>query len=152
MAHVAGTGRHGAGLALGGAVALLVVLLGIGAVSEVQLAAVYASAVVASTSADPRPTAVIGGLADHAPPLGLGGEPTVGHGHLGVGDRLLLFTDGLVETRGPDGGFVDLAEILRPVRGPSLEDALEGVLARLRQLAACKLDDDLALLLVERRA
>ena len=44
---------------------------------------------------------------DHARPLGLGADPVVRHGRLTAGDRLLLYTDGLVEARSDDRVFVD---------------------------------------------
>ena len=49
---------------------------------------------------------------DHSPPLGLGVDPVAAHGVLAPGDRMLLFTDGLIEARSPDGDFVDPAPFL----------------------------------------
>ena len=52
---------------------------------------------------------------EHALPLGLGTLPTVHTGRMSPGDRLLLYTDGITESRLPDGRFIDLARIARPL-------------------------------------
>lgn len=84
---------------------------------------------------------------DHSPPLGLGVDPIVGRGKLTPGDRLLLFTDGLIEARSPSGGFVDPAQFLPLVGTADFGTALDGLLASLQEAAGHALDDDLALLL-----
>ena len=84
---------------------------------------------------------------DHSPPLGLGVDPVVGRGKLTPGDRLLLFTDGLIEARSPGGGFVDPAPFLPLVGTSDFGTALDGLLASLQEAAGHALDDDLALLL-----
>lgn len=84
---------------------------------------------------------------DHSPPLGLGVDPLVGRGKLAPCDRLLLFTDGLIEARSPGGGFVDPAPFLATVGPAEFETALDGLLASLQEAAGHALDDDLALLL-----
>lgn len=84
---------------------------------------------------------------DHSPPLGLGVDPVVAYGKLSPGDRMLLFTDGLIEARLPDGDFIDPGPFL-PVLGLSeFDTALDGLLASLRQVVGPSLGDDLALLL-----
>jgi PAS domain S-box-containing protein len=82
-------------------------------------------------------------------PLGLGGRPLPSTGRLVAGDRLLLFTDGMTEARGPDGEFVDVEAIVGPLSAGDLGDALDGVVARLDAATGGRLDDDLALLAVE---
>lgn len=86
---------------------------------------------------------------EHSPPfgLGLGDAPVVAHGTLAPGDRLLLFTDGLIEARGHDGEFVDPAPLLRQVAHADFDGALDGLLVALKGSVRGTLDDDLALLL-----
>lgn len=86
-------------------------------------------------------------VVDHSPPLGLGVEPVATCGRLRRGDRLLLFTDGLIEARSPDGGFVDPTPFLAEVGRGDLGPALDGLLASLKRAAGHALDDDIALLL-----
>nr|WP_276610997.1 PP2C family protein-serine/threonine phosphatase [Kineococcus siccus] len=96
-------------------------------------------------------------VAEHrSPPLGLGLDVRVEHSTLAAGDRLLLFTDGLVEARAADGRFFDLArevDVLAP-RGPrgtvDLEPGLDRLLAAVRAHVGGLVSDDLALLLLQR--
>ena len=66
--------------------------------------------------------------------------------------RLLLFTDGLVETRDGSGTYFPLAENALLLARGSLDEALDNLLRRLRGHAAHRLDDDIALVLAERKA
>lgn len=84
---------------------------------------------------------------DHAPPLGLGVDPVPGSGRLEPGDRVLLFTDGLIEARTPSGSFVDPAPIFRTAGTAPFDQALPQVLDELLLATGHNLDDDLALLL-----
>ena len=92
-----------------------------------------------------------GGIAsvevDHEPPLGLGVDPAPAHGVLAPGDRMLLFTDGLIEARSPGGGFVDPSPFVAGVAAADVDSALDALLDSLAQAAGHALDDDLALLL-----
>jgi phosphoserine phosphatase RsbU/P len=90
-----------------------------------------------------------------SPPLGLGVTAMVETARLHPGQRLLLFTDGLVEARREDGRFFDLlteARALEP-HGPSPADTLdadlERLLGRLREHVGGIVTDDLAVLLVQ---
>lgn len=84
---------------------------------------------------------------DHAVPLGLGADPKPAHGWLRPGDRLLLYTDGLIEARSPDGSFVDPTPFLSELVGAPTDTALDELLDSLKAAAGQSLDDDLALLL-----
>ena len=83
-----------------------------------------------------------------APPLGLAPDPVGEHFWLGVGDRLLFYTDGLVEARARKGGFVDLDTLLKTLPTDPTHVALGRILDRLHDLAG-DVRDDLALLLAE---
>jgi GAF domain-containing protein len=82
-------------------------------------------------------------------PLGLDAQPRTVHLDLSPGDRLFLYTDGLVEARNPDGEYVDLMEVAAPLRNGDLRAGLDDVLVRLRQNSRQELDDDLSLLVAE---
>ncbi|GAA1915886.1 GAF domain-containing SpoIIE family protein phosphatase [Nocardioides marmoribigeumensis] len=84
---------------------------------------------------------------DAAPPFGLGCEPVATTGTLRRGDRLLLFTDGLIEARSPTGDFIDPMPLLSDLARADFPTALDGLLTALQRAAGHALDDDLALLL-----
>ena len=85
---------------------------------------------------------------DHSPPLGLGVDPVTARGKLDPGDRLLLFTDGLIEARSPSGAFVDPAPFLPEVaRAPTSTRRWTACSRRCSGPPGTALDDDLALLL-----
>ncbi|MCF6378006.1 SpoIIE family protein phosphatase [Nocardioides KLBMP 9356] len=84
---------------------------------------------------------------DHEPPLGLGVQPTPVTGRLEPGDRMLLFTDGLIEARSPLGGFIDPTPFLARMQRAEFESALDDLLDGLVRATGHELDDDLALLL-----
>lgn len=65
--------------------------------------------------------------------------------------RLLLFTDGLIESRNPAGEFLPEEHIVTAIRSGTLDAALDALeTAALRHVGQGALGDDLALLLVER--
>lgn len=82
-------------------------------------------------------------------PLGLDPRPTAARVPLSPGDRLLLYTDGLVEARHADGSFVDLEDLASDLVSGDLSSALFELMARLHSLVGDQLGDDLAALLIE---
>ncbi len=87
-----------------------------------------------------------------SPPLGLTPVFAAQLHSLDRSDRLLLYTDGLVEARAPDRSFFEFApETLVSLRKRSLDSALEGLVTEVLRHAGGHLDDDLALLLAEVR-
>lgn len=82
-------------------------------------------------------------------PLGLGPDPIAVSVLLSPGDRVLLYTDGLIESRDSSGNWIELDQLLIASLGADpLESALDGLVTRLEARAGV-LRDDLALLLVE---
>lgn len=87
-------------------------------------------------------------LDDYAAPFGLGPQPAAQRVSLRKGERLLLYTDGLTETRTASGEFISLDDILTGAPGDDLGATLDSVLDRIDTLSG-EIRDDLALLLVE---
>jgi len=85
----------------------------------------------------------------YATPLGLhpGMQPSTFKVH--AGDRLLFCTDGLLEARDRAGRYFRPEHCLDTLRDPDLQAAADGLLRRLTAHAGRKLDDDVALLLLE---
>jgi sigma-B regulation protein RsbU (phosphoserine phosphatase) len=93
-------------------------------------------------------------LASAAPttPLGLNPTPTLQRFTLAPTDRVLLYTDGLVEARAPNGREFELDGQVEAVLGASsLDAALDRLVGRLLEHAGGRLDDDLALVLAQPR-
>ncbi|HWC35383.1 MAG TPA: SpoIIE family protein phosphatase [Mycobacteriales bacterium] len=124
----------------------------------------FATAVIADVADDgsysvvscghPAPLLVTGGAIGelsvvHTLPLGLGAEPVVSTGWLSPGDRLLLYTDGVIEARDPSRRFVDLTWVTAPLVEGELQYALDDVLERLHRFAGAQLGDDVALVAAE---
>jgi sigma-B regulation protein RsbU (phosphoserine phosphatase) len=88
--------------------------------------------------------------AQPVPPLGLRPRPTVQRVRVAPGERLLFYTDGLVEARNSDGEMFALDERAREcLAEPSLDDALSRLLEAVLAHTGGRLDDDLALVLSE---
>jgi serine phosphatase RsbU (regulator of sigma subunit) len=92
-----------------------------------------------------------------APPLGLGelGEPgsyEVETFAFEPGDTILLYTDGVIEARGPDGAFYPLAERVSAWRGDGGPETLVAfVRDDLLSYVGGSLNDDAAVVAVQRR-
>jgi phosphoserine phosphatase RsbU/P len=107
----------------------------------------------------PPPLLLRGGAArpldDHPPttPLGLDPDPAVERVTLAPADRLLLYTDGLVEARDNLGRpfEVDERAAAELLDTPSLDQALDRLVASVLRHAGGRLDDDLALVLAQPR-
>jgi hypothetical protein len=69
-----------------------------------------------------------------------------------IGDRLLLYTDGVVETRSPAGDFYPLAERVAEWARESPEDFVRRLHGDLLAHAGAPLADDAAVLVVQRTA
>ena len=85
-------------------------------------------------------------------PLGLNPTLTSVTSHVPEGARMLFYTDGLIETRNRQGAFFPLVDSAATLRSGSLDDALDGLLEELDEHAADPIDDDMALVLAERRS
>ncbi|MFE9174417.1 PP2C family protein-serine/threonine phosphatase [Streptomyces kebangsaanensis] len=87
---------------------------------------------------------------DPSPPVNLGG--LIGNGYhvdavpFRPGDQLLLYTDGVTETRDPAGAFYPLVERVRPWAGLPPGELLERLHADLVDYSGGRLEDDLAAL------
>jgi GAF domain-containing protein len=86
---------------------------------------------------------------EHSLPLGLGAAPAVLTGQLEPGQRLLMYTDGIIEARDAAGGFVDFMQVVSSIGTGGLEDSLDRVLAALHEATGPELGDDLALMVAE---
>jgi phosphoserine phosphatase RsbU/P len=85
----------------------------------------------------------------YATPLGLHPDLQPSTFTVHAGDRVLFCTDGLLEARDRAGRYFRPEDYLDALRDPDLQAAADGLLDRLAAHAGRKLDDDVALLLVE---
>jgi phosphoserine phosphatase RsbU/P len=95
-----------------------------------------------------------GELAELAPaafatPLGLHPDLRLSTFSVRTGDRLLFFTDGLLEARDRAGRFFRVDQQIDALRRPGLAEAADELLDRLRAHTRHRLDDDVAVLLAE---
>jgi serine phosphatase RsbU (regulator of sigma subunit) len=84
----------------------------------------------------------------HVPPIGLGARPAVAARHLEVGDRVLLLTDGILETRHA-GRFFDFEANAAVTAHGTPSEALDALIERLFSFSGGHVGDDVALLLAE---
>jgi phosphoserine phosphatase RsbU/P len=87
--------------------------------------------------------------ATYATPLGLHPDIRPSTFSVDVGDRLIFYTDGLLEARDRAGRYFRLEDCIDVLRGSDLETAADELLDRLLAHTGRKLDDDVALLLLE---
>ncbi|WP_308425156.1 PP2C family protein-serine/threonine phosphatase [Wenjunlia tyrosinilytica] len=89
------------------------------------------------------------------PPLGLedflSGPPTKPDSYPFVpGDRLLLYTDGVIEARSPDNDFFALPEAMQAIRARTPPEFLEELHQGLIRHTQARLTDDVAMILADR--
>jgi phosphoserine phosphatase RsbU/P len=85
----------------------------------------------------------------YATPLGLHPHMQLSTFTVHAGDRLLFYTDGLLEARDKAGRYFRPEDCQDTLRDPDLQAAADGLLDRLAAHAGRRLDDDVALLLVQ---
>ena len=85
----------------------------------------------------------------YATPLGLRPDLKPTTFSISPGDRLVFCTDGLLEARDGAGRFFRLEDCLDTLRLPDLQGAADGLLDQLLAHTGRKLEDDVALLLLE---
>ena len=85
-------------------------------------------------------------------PLGLADDFTAFTGSWSPGDRLLLYTDGLVESRDKHGEFLPEDQIEAALAAADCDQALDALLAAVHRHTGGHGHDDMALLLLERGA
>ena len=88
----------------------------------------------------------------YATPLGLRPGVRASTFTVNPGDRLVFYTDGLLEARDRAGRFFRLEDCLDTLRRPDLDGAAEELLDRLVAHTGRRLDDDVAILLFEAAA
>lgn len=86
----------------------------------------------------------------HTPPFGFGPAPHEQRLRLGRGERLLVYTDGLVEARRPTGEFIALDEFVNGLDDLAPADALNRIIDTVRIATGGTIRDDVAAVLIER--
>jgi phosphoserine phosphatase RsbU/P len=84
-----------------------------------------------------------------ATPLGLHPDLHLSTFSVRTGDRLVFFTDGLLEARDRAGRLFRLDQQIEALRRPDLQAAADELLDRLRTHTRRRLDDDVAVLLAD---
>jgi serine phosphatase RsbU (regulator of sigma subunit) len=93
-------------------------------------------------------------LTDRQPclPLGLEDHFSAFTAAWSPGDRLLFYTDGLAESRNARGDFLSEDEIATALAAPHCDQALDTLMRSVDRHTSGHIDDDIALLLLERSA
>jgi Stage II sporulation protein E (SpoIIE) len=105
--------------------------------------------ILLASAGHPAPLGAGPRLVQVAAPLGLGTQANESQGHLRPGDRLVCYTDGLVEARNAAGEFLDRSVFEQAVGADSLPAALDRLVEQVDRHAEGRHDDDLALLGIE---
>jgi serine phosphatase RsbU (regulator of sigma subunit) len=105
--------------------------------------------VVLASAGHPPPLGGGPRLVQVAAPLGLGTESNESFGLLRPGQRLVCYTDGLVEARNAAGEFIDRARFEEALAAGSLTEALDRLVELVDRHAEGRHHDDLALLGLE---
>ena len=105
--------------------------------------------ILLASAGHPAPLGAGPRLVQVAAPLGLGTQANESQGHLRPGDRLICYTDGLVEARNAGGEFLDRSVFEQEVAADSLTEALDRLVELVDRHAEGRHDDDLALLALE---
>jgi len=82
-------------------------------------------------------------------PLGMHPDLHLSTFSVRTGDRLIFFTDGLLEARDRAGRFFRVDQQIQALSRPDLQAAADELLDRLRAHTGRRLDDDVAVLLAE---
>jgi hypothetical protein len=105
--------------------------------------------ILLASAGHPAPFGAGPRLVQVAAPLGLGTQANESQGHLRPGERLVCYTDGLVEARNAAGEFLDRSRFEEAVAAESLTAALDCLVELVDRHADGRHDDDLALLGLE---
>jgi len=105
--------------------------------------------VVLASAGGPPPLGGGPRLVQVAAPLGLGAQANESYGLLRRGQRLICYTDGLVEARNTAGEFIDRARFEEATAAGSLTEALDRLVDLVVRHAEGRHEDDLALLGLE---
>jgi serine phosphatase RsbU (regulator of sigma subunit) len=102
-----------------------------------------------ASAGHPAPLGAGPRLVQVAAPLGLGTQANESQGQLRPGDRMVCYTDGLVEARNAEGAFIDRSVLEEAVAAESLTATLDRLVELVDRHAEGRHDDDLALLGLE---
>jgi Stage II sporulation protein E (SpoIIE)/GAF domain len=105
--------------------------------------------ILLASAGHPAPLGAGPRLVQVAAPLGLGTQANESQGHLRPGERLVCYTDGLVEARNTAGEFLDRSVFEEAVAAESLTAALDRLVDLVDRHADGRHADDLALLGLE---